>query len=142
MEKDKTTKTEILHAINTFATSVEKRFDSVENRLSSVEDRLAGVEDRLAGVEGRLTGVEGRLTGVEGNLEKLGTRVSKIESQMVTKDYLDDKLADLRGDMVSAIHNLDRKTDCIVEVLEEKTIFNKNDASRIRSIKPFPAKIA
>lgn len=31
-------------------------------------------------------------------------RFIKIESQMVTKDYLDEKLWDLRGDMVAMFH--------------------------------------
>ena len=31
---------------------------------------------------------------------KTDERFSKIEATMVTKDYLDDKLSDLRGDLV------------------------------------------
>ena len=58
--------------------------DNIDPRFDAVEHRLDGVEGRLGRVEGRLDGVEGRLGGVE--------------SAMVTKSYLDDKLADLRGE--------------------------------------------
>ncbi len=51
--------------------------DNVDPQFDSMGRRLDGVEKRLDGVEKRLT---------------------KAEALMVTKDYLDDKLADLRGE--------------------------------------------
>ena len=37
-------------------------------------------------------------------------RLTRIESIMVTKDYLDDKLADLKGDVIAVIKG-DRERD-------------------------------
>ncbi len=36
---------------------------------------------------------------VKGELNKIDNRLTRVESQMVTKEYLDDKLSDLRGDL-------------------------------------------
>ena len=38
-------------------------------------------------------------------VESMNTRLTRVESTMVTKSYLDDKLADLRGDVVVMIKN-------------------------------------
>ena len=45
-------------------------------------------------------------------------RLNTIESTMVTKDYLDEKLADLRGDLTILIRKEDTKLKTLVEVLQ------------------------
>ncbi len=56
----------------------------------NLNPRFDAIEQRLDGVERRLTAVEQRLTGVE--------------ATTVTKDYLDDKLADLRSEFHVHLH--------------------------------------
>ncbi|MCE9585880.1 hypothetical protein K8R04_01005 [Candidatus Uhrbacteria bacterium] len=63
---------ELLEVINEFSSETDARFDRLE--------------DRMGGLDGRMGGVENRLT--------------RVEAGMVTKGYLDDKLADLRSDIV------------------------------------------
>lgn len=75
-------KFEILEAIADFSESVDHRFDAVESRLTNVESRLTNVESNLTGV-------------------KAG--IGSLKSQMVTKDYLDRKLYEVRGDMVAMV---------------------------------------
>lgn len=48
-----------------------RRFDEIDNRFVGVDDRFSRFDDRFG----------------------------RLEALMVTKDYLDDKLADLRGEM-------------------------------------------
>jgi archaellum component FlaC len=114
---------EILEAINEFASAVERRFD--------------GVEQRLDGVEQRLDGVEQRLDGVEQNIKGLGKDVSSIRSQMLTKDYLDEKIADLRGDMVVLTRKEDTKMLKLVEILTRRKVISQKEAKEIRSMEPF-----
>jgi hypothetical protein len=52
---------------------------------------------------------------------------------MVTKDYLDDKLADLRGDLVVLIRRPNNKVDTLVDVLHEKHVINESDVRRVAS---------
>jgi len=51
-------------------------------------------EARFGIFDGRLTGLEYRFDNLECRFDKLEKRVDHIENCMVTKDYLDDKLAD------------------------------------------------
>jgi hypothetical protein len=48
-----------------------------------------------------------RFDHVDERLDRVEIRMGAVESTMVTKDYLDDKLADLRGDLII----IDRKED-------------------------------
>lgn len=65
-------------------------------------------------------------------------RFVKIESQMVTKDYLDNKLADLKADLIYIDKKTDYKIDVIVGKLHKKKIFTKTESDEIISMSPFP----
>lgn len=60
-----------------------------------------------------------------------------IKATMVTKDYLDDKLADLRGDLTVLIRKEDTKVKTLVELLIERGILQKEDRKRLFSMEPF-----
>jgi hypothetical protein len=76
-------------------------------REITTEEILNAVNDFSNQVEKRFDGVESRLDGVE-------SRIDKIEATMVTKDYLDDKLADLRGDLVVLMRKEDTKVKALI----------------------------
>jgi predicted nucleic acid-binding Zn-ribbon protein len=122
MENQVTTN-EILEAINHFAEKVDERFDKVDDRF-----------DRL---EGRMDNVEGRLNKVEGKMDIIEGRLDRIEANMVTKEYLDDKLADLRGDMVVLTRKEDHKLTALVEILAAKNVITPEESARIISMEPF-----
>lgn len=61
------------------------RFDALETRMDRVEGRLDGIDVRLDGIDGQMSGVNGRL--------------DRIESTMVTKDFLEDRLADFKSEL-------------------------------------------
>ncbi|MBI4779398.1 hypothetical protein HY797_03020 [Candidatus Falkowbacteria bacterium] len=108
MEKE-TSKNEILEAINEFSTKVDERFDKVDERFDKVDERF----NRLEG------------------------RVGKIEAGMVTKDYLDDKLADLRGDLVVLMRKEDTKMVKLIEILKRRAVITAAEEKEILSMEPF-----
>ena len=57
---------------------------------------------------------------------------------MVTKAYLDDKLADLRGDLVVLMRKEDTKLKTLVEILHERGVIGKAETERIFGMEPFP----
>ena len=69
---------------------------------------------------------------------EMNKRVTRMEALMVTKDYLDEKLADLRGDLVVLMRKEDTKLKTLVEVLTERNIITSADKKRILSLEPFP----
>lgn len=86
---------------------------------------------RLGGVESRLDGVESRLDGVE-------QRLTKVEAVMVTKDYLDDKLADLKGDLIVKQRKIESRIDTLVTMLSNRKVLEQTDVKLLSDLRIFP----
>lgn len=75
-----------------------------------------------------------RFDGVE-------TRLDKVEATMVTKDYLDKKIAEVKGYLVGAIKNEDNKVNVLTKRLYQEKSLSSAGEQEIISLKPFPEKI-
>lgn len=93
--------------------SVDKRFDNVDKRFDSVDKRFYESKSDI------------------------NQRFNRIEANMVTKDYLDEKLADLRGDLVVLIRKEDNKVKVLVDVLHQKKVLTDKETQTILSLEPF-----
>ena len=108
---------DILETINAFASHTEDRFLNIDARFNAVDSRFNNVDLKLDQVENRLT---------------------SVESQMVTKAYLDDKLADLRGDLTGYDRKQDKKVDFLTKTLENKKYLSPKEAEAVVVMSPFP----
>ncbi len=115
---------DILLTTNHFADQMEQRFLAIEQRLDRVEQRLDKVEQRLDGVEQRLVSVEQRLT--------------RLEMGAVTKEYLDEKLYSLKGDMIVMFRQENTKLETLVEALQEQRSLSLDKGKKILALEPFP----
>jgi hypothetical protein len=75
---------------------------------------------------------------IRGEIGSMKSEIGSIKSQMVTKDYLDEKLADLRGDLNVLMRKEDHKVVAIVDVLLKRKVITSEDAQRILAMEPFP----
>jgi hypothetical protein len=75
---------------------------------------------------------------VDKRFDSVEKRLTKIEATMVDKDYLDLKLADLRGDIVVIIRNEDMKVMKLIDILADKNLISEEDKQKITSMGPFP----
>ncbi len=71
---------DVLDVINHFANHVESELETIKSTMATKDD-LARLEYRMSGLEKKMDG---------------------LETRVVTKDYLDNKLADLRGEFVTS----------------------------------------
>lgn len=74
----------------------------------------------------------------EKQFKDIKTDITSIKAQMVTKAYLDDKLADLRGDLTLIIRKEDTKLKATVNILADKKVLSRDDTKKIFSMEPFP----
>ena len=74
---------------------------------------------------------------VDERLDKLEGKVDKIEATMVTKDYLDEKMADLRGDLVVLMRKEDTKAVKLIEILKRRKVITEIEEKEILSMEPF-----
>jgi len=85
-----------------------------------------------------LSAVNDFATKTEHRFEKIDKRFVHLENQMVTKDYLDDKLADLRGDLVVLTRKEDTKLKALVDILHKKQVLSEDEKREIFKMEPFP----
>lgn len=69
------------------------------------------------------------------------SKVSAVESKMVTKEYLDEKLAEHSDEPIKMIHGTDDKVKVISKKLTDKKIFSPTDHQEIIMMKPFAGAI-
>ena len=64
--------------------------------------------------------------------------VGGLKTGMITKGYLDEKLFDLRGDLILVTRKEDQKVDRVIHKLKEKNIFSDADTDELLTVTPFP----
>lgn len=127
-------KADICDVKNELKSSTEKlnkKIDDLGEDLRNFKSEVvASFKELGEAIQLFATNVDSRFNKVEGD-------ITQIKSTMVTKDYLDEKMGDLRGDMTVLIRKEDNKVKALVEVLVEKNVLNQNDQKRIFSLEPF-----
>ena len=108
---------EILETINTYAQRMEKRLQNIESNIGTLKSDV------------------GTLKSDVGTLK---SDVGYLTSNMVTKDYLDEKLADLRGDFVVLTRKEDQKLKQLVEILRSKNVLDDSEVKKLFTMEPFP----
>ena len=96
-----------------------------------MEQNNVTIEDLAVMVKKGFNSVDKRFDGVE-------QRLSKIEATMVTKSYLDDKLADLEGSVITRQRKEDHKVNLLIDLLRSKSVLAESDVQTLREIQVFP----
>ena len=109
----------ILARLDTFATSVEKRFDGVDGRLDGVDRRLDGVDRRLDGVDTRLS--------------KLAVGLDEVKS--LAKDGL-EAIQILKESTERSFAEADRKHDEQIELLKDVSVHVRKRVERLEYRRP------
>jgi|GEM_PF-594820 archaellum component FlaC len=141
---------EILEAIQDFSGRTDERFTQIETRLTGVETDLASVKNDLAGVKNDLAGVKNDLVGVKNDLagvknDLVGVKTdlvgvkNTVATQVVTKDYLDQKLNDLKSELIGPIKITNNKINTLTNKLAMRKVLPTADISEVLAINPFPA---
>ncbi|MDA2922943.1 hypothetical protein MYX07_06800 [Patescibacteria group bacterium AH-259-L07] len=78
---------------------------------------------------------------VDKRLDGMGKDIGTIKKTMVTKihfnERLDEKMADLRGDIVVLLRKEDRKLEALIEKLKQKHIITDDDVKELHEIQIF-----
>lgn len=105
--------------------------DYINPQFDKVWERFDGVDKRFDGVDKRLDGSDERMDG-------MNDRLNRIEATMVTKNYLDEKLADLRGDLIEIDRKEEQKMDGLVSVLVHNKTVSPRQARSLDQFNVFP----
>ncbi len=112
-------KQEILDAINTFATSVDRRFDRVEADILILKTDVAVLKTDVA--------------VLKTDVAVLKTDVGGLKTSMVTKDYLDEKLADFKAGLKDSATKAVRHVSRMAQMLYKGGLLTAEQVLEIRT---------
>jgi len=79
--------------------------------------------------------------------DRIDKRVPKIIDEKnaklvyTLKEYIDEKIADLRGDIIVLLRKEDRRLLRLIEILYQKEILNQKDIKVIEELQIFPSPV-
>lgn len=88
-------------------------------------------QDILDAINGFANHTELRFTAIEGDIKH-------IKNVMVTKDYLDEKMAKQKGEMIALTRREDTKVVTLIQNLHSNKVISDETSKRILSLEPFP----
>lgn len=134
---DDITHKEILDAVNAFSTSMDQNFQNLKGEVGDLKEEFKDLKGEVGDLKGDVGNLKGDVAGLKGDVQNLQEEVGIIKSTMVTKDYLDEKLTDLRGDLVVLVRKEDTKLNTLVNVLHTKRVLDDRDVGHIQAMEPF-----
>jgi len=71
-------------------------------------------------------------------VDDLESDMKVVKRDMVTKDYLDSKLAVVQANIILAVKGEDQKVNELIKHLVVKNVIAKEDGTRLLEMQPFP----
>ncbi len=90
----------------------------------------------------QLTDILNIVTHIKDNAvskDTFDTEIKGIKSTMVTKNYLDEKLANHAGNVTALLRKEDSKLKALVGVLYDNAVIDEQDMKKMYEMKPFPS---
>jgi predicted nucleic acid-binding Zn-ribbon protein len=146
----------ILDVISRLETKVDSGFSEIHQRFDKVDQRFEYMDERFGRIDTRFDGMDQRMDksetdimeaihdladvvqGLSDRLDRAETDIRSIRSQMVTKDYLDRKIDDLRGELVALSRKVNTKLSVLVEQLVIEGSIKRQIADKLLALEPFP----
>ncbi|MFA5317924.1 MAG: hypothetical protein WC323_00395 [Patescibacteria group bacterium] len=131
MNNQEPTNKDILKAVSGLVSKVDKIEKSNSSLVSKVSEIEKSNNELMEVINTFAANTENRFQGME-------KEIIAIKATMVTKDYLDDKLSDLKGDLVVLMRKEDAKLCGLVDLLKNKKVISEEEAKNILAMQPFP----
>ena len=118
-------------------TIIDQRFDTVDQRFTAIDQRFDTVDEQFSEtremIQNLASHTDAQFKDIRGDMATKGDL-----QRFITKDYLDDKLADLRSDLVIMARKGNKKLEAFVEELVSEKRLPRAAARRILMLEPFP----
>ena len=95
------------------------------NYMQTLEQKI---DDLALAVKEGFESVDRRFEDIDKRFESIDRRFNVLPD----KDYLDDKLADLKGDLIVKLRREDEKVNFLIDLLRARSVLNEKDVERLR----------
>jgi len=117
--------------------SIQELRDSVTDVQDSQKEIRESIKDFQVTQQDTLEALHEFSTHVDDRFERVETRLNRVEATMVTKDYLDRKLAEERSDGGMMHRKTDSKVNGVIKELQARQVFDAATSSRLIAAGPF-----
>jgi len=124
-------------AIRALTGTVQEQGGAIRELSSSVQDVASSVHALAEHMDERFLVVENDVSGMRKDVSALTTDVKTLKNQMVTKNYLDDRLADLRADLIMMARKTNTKISFLIEGLVAEGSLRREVADQLLAMEPF-----
>lgn len=129
---------DVLEAVNMFSTHVDGQFARIDRQFARIDERFSSIDARFDHVDRQFKELGGEIAELKAKVENIDKRLLWVEENMVTKEYLDKKLDELRADLTLMAQRLNTKLSVLIEELVEQKVLTIDIARRILALEPFP----
>jgi predicted nuclease with TOPRIM domain len=116
--------------------SLHKGFEELRKDNQSLHENIQDVIEVIGEFS---KNVDQRFDHLEGDVNVLKQDVRVIKNTMASKDYMEEKIADLRGDLVTLSRKGNRKFEAAIHELVLEGNLKPSAAKEILSLEPFPS---
>ncbi|MFH1089550.1 MAG: hypothetical protein V1716_03955 [Candidatus Uhrbacteria bacterium] len=124
--------------VNSLSSKVDSLSTTAESLSTTVNSLSSTVDNLSTTVQDVLETINSFASHTEVRFEKIENDISSIKNNMVTKEYLDDKLSDHKTDSIDLIRDEDKKLGALADKLVVHEILPLNDVQEVLAMKPFP----
>ncbi|MBI4427199.1 MAG: hypothetical protein HY569_01800 [Candidatus Magasanikbacteria bacterium] len=129
---------EEIGGIKTEIGGIKEEIGGIKTEIGGIKEEIGGIKTEIGGMRGEIDMIMEEVGGTKVEMSGLRADIADIRAQMVTKSYLDDKLADLRGDLTVLMRKEDTKLKALVDILTKKKVLSTEETKIIFSMEPFP----
>ena len=101
--------------------------------IETNRDEIGGIKTEIGEI---LIGMQAFSTRMDNKFFTMEDKIDEIQLTMVTKNHLDYRFADLRGEMLYNDKSLNQKTLALTSKLKDKNIFSAKEAQTINEMEP------
>lgn len=157
---------EILQLLQQDMAGVKQEIVGIKQEIGGMKQEIGGIRHDIGGMKQGIGGIKGEVQklnagqqeirediksfqgamiefseGVNEEFLEIHKHFARIDTtlntQMVTKDYLDIKLADLKGELIAVIRGEDNKLTSLIEILFKKGTLSPEETRFLLHQEPF-----
>ena len=106
--------------------------------LGAIEDVLIAVNALSTKMDADVEGLKNEMGEMKKEIGVMRTDLNYVQSQMVTKDYLDKRVSEIRGESIPLVRKEDEKLSATIGLLCNKDVISKEEQKVLLKMEPFP----
>ena len=132
-------KEEILEAIGLVAEHMQEMREDIhilKSDVSALKTDVSALKTDVSALKTDVSALKLDNKSIHSEIVSMHSEIGSLRNQMVTKDYLDRKIFELRGDLVYRIRKSEYKFEELVEEGVVRKMYPREVANRILSLEP------